>query len=136
MFYPIAIERRDSHTAHGIRVPDLPGCFSAADNYQDAVDMAIEAIELHLEGLVEDGEQIPLPSDIGTYMDNPEYEGVTWALAPVDVNRYLGKTEKINVTLPSRLIHMIDEEVASNKERYKSRSNFIALLAEKNFFAH
>lgn len=98
--------------------------------------MAIEAIELHLEGLVEDGEQIPLPSDIGAYMDNPEYEGVTWALAPVDVNRYLGKTEKINVTLPSRLIHMIDEKVASNKERYKSRSNFIALLAEKNFFAH
>jgi hypothetical protein len=31
---------------------------------------------------------------------------------------------------------MIDEKVASNKERYKSRSNFIALLAEKNFFAH
>lgn len=30
---------------------------------------------------------------------------MTWAIVDVDVSRYLGKTEKVNVTLPSRLIH-------------------------------
>lgn len=135
MLYPIAINKGDSVTAHGIFIPDVVGCFSAADNYQDVFDNAIEAIELHLEGLVEDGEEIPLPSDISKHIDNPEYEGMTWALVPVDVNRYLGKSEKINVTLPSRLIHLIDEKVSSNKTRYKNRSAFLASLAEKDLIA-
>ena len=89
MLYPIAIKRGDDTTAHGIFIPDLEGCFSAADDYQDAIDNAIEAIELHLEGLVADGKAIPLPSSINNHMDNPEYEGMTWALVQVDVNRYL-----------------------------------------------
>lgn len=132
MLYPIAIERGDDSHAHGVIVPDIAGCFSAADNYQDIFDNAIEAITLHLEGLVEDGEEIPLPTSIDNYMDNPEYAGMTWALVPVDVSRYLGTTEKVNVTLPSRLIHLIDEKVASNKSRYKSRSNYLAQLAERD----
>ncbi len=132
MLFPIAIERGNIDTAHGVIVPDVPGCFSAADNYQDIFDNAIEAITLHLEGLVEDGEEIPLAKTIDHHIDNPEYEGMTWALVPVDVSRYLGATEKVNVTLPKRLIHLIDERVASNKERYKSRSSYLATLAEKD----
>ena len=135
MLYPIAIARGSDATAHGIFIPDLKGCFSAADDYQDAIDSAVEAIELHLEGLVEDDEEIPLPSSIDKYINNPEYEGMTWALVEVDVNRYLGKSEKINITLPSRLIHMIDEKVSSNKDRYKSRSAYLAKLAEKELIA-
>ena len=135
MLYPIAIARGDDTTAHSIFVPDVKGCFSAADDYQDAIDYAIEAIELHLEGLVEDGEEVPLPSSINNHIDSPEYEGMTWALVPVDVNRYLGKSEKINITLPSRLIHMIDGKVSSNKDRYKSRSAYLAKLAEKELIA-
>jgi len=61
---------------------------------------------------------------------------MAWALVPVDINRYLGKTEKINVTLPSTLIHMIDEKVAANKKRYKNRSNFLATLAERELISH
>lgn len=132
MLYPIAIAKGDNSTAHGIFIPDVEGCFSAADDYQDAINNAIEAIELHLEGLVEDGEDIPLPSDIDNHIAKPEYEGMTWALVEVDVNRYLGKSEKINITLPSRLIHMIDKKVASNKHRYKNRSAFLANLAEND----
>jgi predicted RNase H-like HicB family nuclease len=131
MLYPIAIERGSTTEAHSIYVPDVEGCFSAADSYQEVFDNAIEAIELHLEGLVDDGEAVPLPSTIDAYIDNEKYQGMTWALVPVDVNRYLGKTEKINITLPSRLVHMIDEKVNSNKARYKSRSAYLAKLAEK-----
>lgn len=135
MLYPIAITKGDNNTAHGIFIPDVLGCFSAADDYQGAFANAIEAIELHLEGLVEDYEDIPLPSDIDSHIDNPEYEGMTWALVEVDVNRYLGKSEKINVTLPSPLVHMIDEKISSNKGRHKSRSAYLAKLAEKELIA-
>lgn len=70
------------------------------------------------------------------HINNPEYEGMAWALVPVDVSRYLGATEKVNVTLPKRLIHLIDERVASNKERYRSRSNYLANLAERDLITH
>lgn len=135
MLYPIVIEKGDINTAYGIIVPDLEGCFSAADNYHEIYDNAIEAISLHLECMVDDGQEIPLPNSIEYHMKNPKYEGMTWALVPVDVYRYLGKTEKINVTLPARLIHLIDAKVATNKERYKSRSNYLASLAEKELLA-
>lgn len=132
MLYPIAIERGDKETAHGIIIPDITGCFSAADNYNDVFDNAIEAITGHLECLAEEGLEIPLPSDIERYIDDEDYKGMTWAVVAVDVNRYLGKTEKVNVTLPSRLIHLIDAKVASNKQRYKSRSAYLSTLAEKD----
>ena len=132
MLYPIAIERGDKETAHGIIIPDIVGCFSAADNYNDVFDNAIEAITGHLECLAEEGLEIPLPSDIEHYIDDEDYKGMTWAVVAVDINRYLGKTEKVNVTLPSRLIHLIDAKVASNKQRYKSRSAYLSTLAEKD----
>ena len=132
MLYPIAIERGDHQTAHGIIIPDIAGCFSAADNYDDIFENAIEAIAGHLECLAEEGLDIPLPSSVENYLDDPDYQGMTWAVVDVDVSRYLGTTEKVNVTLPSRLIHLIDAKVASNKERYKSRSAYLAGLAEKD----
>ena len=132
MLYPIAIERGDKDTAHGIIVPDIAGCFSAADDYNDVFDNISEAIAGHLECLAEEGLEIPLPSDIGKYIDNPDYEGMTWGVVSIDVSRYLGKTEKVNVTLPSRLIHLIDAKVAGNKGRYKSRSTYLSNLAEKD----
>jgi predicted RNase H-like HicB family nuclease len=49
MKYPIAIEPGDADHAYGVMVPDLPGCFSAGDTLDEAIDNAKEAIELWLE---------------------------------------------------------------------------------------
>ncbi len=49
MKYPIAIESGDADHAFGVVVPDLPGCFSAGDTLDAAIDNAREAIELWLE---------------------------------------------------------------------------------------
>jgi len=56
MRYPIAIESGDSKHAYGVVVPDLPGCFSAGDSLDEALTNAREAILLHLEGLLDDGQ--------------------------------------------------------------------------------
>ena len=47
MNYPIVLHK-DSDSDFGVSVPDLPGCFSAGATIDEAVDMAKEAIELHL----------------------------------------------------------------------------------------
>ena len=43
-------------------VPDLQGCFSSGDTVEEAKKNVVEAIELHLEGLKEEGKIIPAPS--------------------------------------------------------------------------
>jgi predicted RNase H-like HicB family nuclease len=43
-------------------VPDLPGCVSAGDTFEECREMIREAIELHLEGMREDGLPIPAPT--------------------------------------------------------------------------
>ena len=39
--------------------PDLPGCVSAGNTMDEMTAMMREALELHLEGLVESGEAVP-----------------------------------------------------------------------------
>ncbi|HEY6610429.1 MAG TPA: type II toxin-antitoxin system HicB family antitoxin [Pseudomonas sp.] len=128
MLYPIAISAGDEQHAWGVEVPDIPGCFSAGDNLDDAVAMAREAIEGHLELLAEAGESIPEARSLTLHASNPEYAGCTWAVVDIDVTRYMGKAEKLNITLPGYLVVRIDAYVKSHPEQ-KSRSGFLAEAA-------
>lgn len=128
MLFPIAIEPGDDTHAFGVVVPDIHGCFSAGDTLDEALRNAREAIDFHLEGLVEDNDDIPVASTVQSHASNPEYAGFIWAVIDIDITQYLGKAEKINVTLPSSLIHRIDTYVSTHPE-YKSRSGFLASTA-------
>jgi predicted RNase H-like HicB family nuclease len=44
-----------------VSVPALPGCFSQGQTESEAIEMAKEAIQCHLEGLAQSGEPIPDP---------------------------------------------------------------------------
>ena len=60
MKYPIAIEPGSDTPAWGVVVPDLPGCFSAADEGIDqAIENAKEAIALWIEDSISNGESAP-----------------------------------------------------------------------------
>lgn len=125
MLYPIAITPGDEQHAWGVEVPDIPGCFSAGDNLDDALAMAREAIEGHLELLAEEGEPIPSACSLTLHAANPDYAGCTWAVVDIDVTRYMGKAEKLNITLPGHLLARIDAYVKKHPEQ-KSRSGFLA----------
>lgn len=47
-----------------IEFPDLEGCLPCAENIENAVKNAKEAMLLHLYGMEEDGEKIPEPTPI------------------------------------------------------------------------
>lgn len=130
MLYPIAISTGDNQHAWGVEVPDIPGCFSAGDDLDDAIAMAREAIEGHFEILAEDGSAIPTANKVTLHAANPKYAGVTWALVDIDVTKYLGKAQKLNITLPGYLLTRIDEYVLHHPEE-KSRSGFLASAALK-----
>jgi len=59
MKYAVVIE--EGPKSFGAYVPDLPGCIAVGETRAEVLQLIQEAIELHLEGLKEQGECIPLP---------------------------------------------------------------------------
>ena len=126
MRYPIAIELGDEYRAYGVAVPDLPGCFSAGDTLDEAIDNAKEAIELWLETVIDDGKSIPETGTIAQHQANPEYAGWLWAVVQVDLAELSDKVERVNITLPARVLRRIDKAAKAAGEL---RSGYIARRA-------
>jgi len=57
----VLVTDRTENAIVGVVFPGLPGCVSAGDTAQDAARMAQEALALHLEGMLIDGERLPSP---------------------------------------------------------------------------
>lgn len=125
MRYPVVIHK-DPDSDYGVTVPDLPGCFSAGETMDEALTAVTEAIECHLEGLMLDGEPIPLPTSVERYKDNPDFAGGVWALATIDLAKLSGKARRVNVTIPERVLNRIDDYAARHGE---SRSGLITQAA-------
>ena len=127
MKYPIAIEPGNENHATGVVVPDLPGCFSAADSgIDEAIENAKEAIAAWIEAVMDDGGDVPAPSSIEAHRANPDYQGWIWAVAEVDTAILDDKTERVNITLPRRVLARLDARARAVGE---TRSGYIARLA-------
>ena len=67
MLYPVYIHVGDANHAHVVTIPDFPGCFSAAVEWQVLPRMIQEAIELWCEG---QSLELHKPSDLDTLVIN------------------------------------------------------------------
>ena len=67
MRYMVVVERGE--TSWGAHVPDLPGCIAVGDTREEVIRLIREAVELHIQGLAEDGQPIPPPSSEGEFVD-------------------------------------------------------------------
>jgi predicted RNase H-like HicB family nuclease len=122
----IALIHKDADSDYGVSFPDLPGVVTAGADLDEARDMAAEALALHLEGLVEDGEAIPEPSSLEEIMANKENKDAVAALIPAPASA--SKSVRVNVTLPADLLDEID---AKAREEGFTRSGFLAQSARK-----
>jgi len=126
MKFLIALEPGTDTTAWGVAVPDVPGCFSAGDTMEEAMENARLAIEQHVEVLIQDGAQIPAPRSLAHWQTGPDYAGWVWAVVDVPVEKYLGPAEKINITVPRLMLARIDDYA---KSQGMSRSGFLVEAA-------
>lgn len=127
MKFPVVLHK-DPGSDFGATLPDVPGCFSAGSTVDEALDNTRDALALHFEGLLADGEELPQPQSIDLHLANPDYAGGVWAVIEFDITPYLGKAVRFNATLPERLLQRIDDRV-SRDHRYSSRSGFLATAA-------
>ena len=127
MKYPIAIEPGNAKTAWGVVVPDLTGCFSAADRgIDEAIDNAKESIELWIETAIDAGQNIPKPSSIAELQKKKEFKGWVWAIVEINPALLSDEIERVTITLPNRVLARLD---AKAKVAGENRSAFIAHLA-------
>ena len=126
MNYVIAIEPGDKKHAFGVAVPDLPGCFSAGDTLDEAIANAREAVELWLETVIDDGLPVPEPQPLSKHQANPEFAGWIWAVVAVDLASLSDKVERINITLPARVLRRIDQAA---RQAGETRSAYLARRA-------
>lgn len=132
MRYPVVVHK-DPDSDYGVTVPDLPGCFSAGETLDEALTEVVEAIEAHLEGLLLDGEPIPQPQTVEFHQKNPDYADGVWALVTVDLSKLSGKTRRVNITLPERLLSLMDKYAA---QKGQTRSGLIAEAAIEYLASH
>ena len=117
----IALIHKERKSDFGVSFPDFPGCVTAGSTLQEAVDMAAEALELHIEGMAEDGLAIPEPSSIETVMAEPENRDGVAVLVTPRVER--SPAVRVNITLPEDTLKAID---AYAERHVYTRSGLIA----------
>lgn len=122
IYYGIVHKDRDS--AYGIHFPDVPLCFSAADELDDLLPNAMEALAISAEH-----EPLPEPSTIEAIRDTAEEDIAEGAfILAVPLVSILGRTVRANVTMDAGLLESLDDAA---KQRKLTRSAFIAQAVRK-----
>ncbi|HEY9160217.1 MAG TPA: type II toxin-antitoxin system HicB family antitoxin [Desulfomonilia bacterium] len=119
----IAVIHRDKDSDFGVSFPDFPGCITAGSTIDEAKDMAIEALDMHIKGMIEDGEVIPDASKLEDIMKDYS-DALSFIVVPV--SKPESKSVRINITIPENILHDID---AYAKSHGLSRSSFLAKSA-------
>ena len=133
MRYPVVIHK-DQDSDFGVMVPDIPGCYSAGSSYDEALNNAIEAIECHLEGLLLDNETLPVGSSLDNWIHHQDFHGGIWAFVDIDLSQISGKAKRVNITLPERILNLID--LYGKSHAIKNRSAFLTDAALSYMESH
>jgi predicted RNase H-like HicB family nuclease len=117
-----AVVHKDEDSAWGVHFPDLPGCFSAADDLADVQAKASAAVMLYLEG-----EKAPEPSAIEKIRDMVADDLAEGAfLLAVPYIYVSNRPQRINISIDRGVLDAIDAAASSRK---LTRSAFLTEAA-------
>ena len=106
------IEIKFEDDAFFASIPDLPGCFTQADSIAETYEMILDAKRGWIEAALEDGQQIPLPSD------EKEFSGKLSLRIPSTLHKNLAElAKKEGVSLNQLILSFISQEYGSKKHK-------------------
>ena len=118
----IALIHKEADSDYGVSFPDFPGCITAGSTLDEARALAAEALAFHIEGMREDGEDIPAPSPMAAVMTERENRNAVAFL--VGVPEQAERHTRVQITMPESLVREIDEHT-------DNRSKFLAEAARR-----
>lgn len=119
-----AIVHKDEDSAFGVEFPDLPGCYSAADDLEDVPAKAREALSLWFED--QEPVQPRALADIREEAAEALANGAFLIAVPHIARR--GRVVRVNVSMDEGLLSAIDHAA---KQRKQTRSAFLADAASE-----
>ena len=102
-----------TETGYNVYIPDLPGCVSYGEDFEEAQKQAAEALGLHIYGMEKDGDEIPVPSKVPQV--DPE-TAAGYLVSPVTVfpdlvrNELDNRAVKTNLTIPAWLKELAEAQ--------------------------
>ena len=116
--YPALVEK-EKKSDYCVYFPDLPGCITAADTAEEAMLQAEEALAFHLEGMLEDGDDLPLPTDWEQFIKaHAAHKNTFPILVTADVSE---KKQRINIMIRETSLRTIDtlaEEIGMTRSAF------------------
>ena len=120
----VAVVDKDADSAYGVWFPEVPGCFSAADNFGEIVPNAIEALSLFFE----DAEPAP-PRGIESVREQVANEIANGAvLMMIPYVRDRKRVVRVNLSLEKGFLDTLDEAA---RMRGMTRSAFVEKAATR-----
>lgn len=101
----IAYLHKDRGSDYGVSFPDFPGCITAGKTLDEASRLAPEALALHIQGMIEDGETVPEPSKVDDIAKDAARHGAIAFMVSVDAP---DATVRVNITARESQIERID----------------------------
>ena len=120
----VAVIDKEPGSAYGIQFPEVPGCFSAADSFDEIVSNAVEALSLFFE----DGEPMP-PRGLEAVRDEVAgsiAEGAVLMMIPYVGDRK--RVVRVNLSLEKGFLDTLDEAA---RMRGMTRSAFVQKAATR-----
>lgn len=127
----IAIVHKEKDSDFGVSFPDFPGCITAGSTLQEAREMAQEALQAHIDWMLEDGDLLPAPSTLDAIRAAGHQNDLF-----LDVSvRLPAQTRpvRVNISIQESLLTQIDAYAAAH---HLTRSGTIAMAAETLFQSH
>lgn len=116
----------------GVTFPDFPGCVAAGATFDEALHNAAEALQFHIDGMIEEHLPLPEPSGIAAARAAATAceELPLVCLVTVKIPE---RTIRINITLPDVVLDEIDTAVRAIPGQ--NRSAFLATAA-RDYISH
>ena len=104
--YPALIHNENGYW---IEFPDLEGCQTVGDSFEELLETASEALGLYLVSLVEDGKELPTASDLSSIPHKKSVE-ITYIYTDIDKYRRDTRSVKKMLSLPAWLAKEAEEK--------------------------
>ena len=115
----IAVINKENGKQYGVIFPDFLGCVTVGKNLEEAKEMAQEALQFHVDGMLQDGEDLPKMKTLDEIKKKYKKAEIFLVVAV----KIKTKATRINISIDEKLLRKLDKFLLNSNE---TRSSFFA----------
>lgn len=115
----IAVISKENGKQYGVIFPDFLGCITVGKNLEEAKEMAQEALQFHIDGMLQDGEDLPKTKTLDEIKKKYKKAEIFLVVAV----KIKTKATRINISIDEKLLRKLDKFLLNSNE---TRSSFFA----------